>query len=271
MCRIILPPGGGLVQALRMDRSITARDASGEAKSERVALEEPLQVTLDGCPVAVVMRSPGQDEELVHGFLKTEAILSESAQVRKIDLTTSDNHALVFLMDDHDVDLSGLKRNLFSASSCGICGKASIEAVSLQHPPLEEPRRFPAHAILQSPDRLREAQVTFDATGGLHAAGLFDADGNLLVLREDVGRHNAVDKVVGWGMQTGVDFTGCFLLVSGRVSFEIMQKALAAGVSTVAAISAPTSLAVEFAERSGQTLVAFLRPPTFNLYAGELV
>ena len=253
-----------------MDRSITVRDASGDTKAERVALEEPLQITLDGSPVAVVMRTPGQDEDLVHGFLKTEAVVRDPGLVRKVDLATTTNHALVFLAEDHDVDLSRLKRNLFSASSCGICGKASIEAVRQEHPPLESPCHFPAEVILRAPDLLRGSQVAFETTGGLHAAALFDGQGSLRVIREDVGRHNAVDKVVGWGVQAGIDFTRCFLLVSGRVSFEIMQKALAAGIPAVAAISAPSSLAVEFAEQSGQTLVAFLRPPSFNLYAGTL-
>lgn len=253
-----------------MDRSVDVRDASGGARAESVAVEEPLQITLDGCPVAVLMRTPGDDRDLVLGFLKTEDIVADTAFVRKMDLSSTANHALVFLEEDHNVDLSRLKRNLFSASSCGICGKASIEAVTQAHDALVEPRRFPSQALLEAPRRLRAAQTGFDSTGGLHAAGIFDEKGELVVLMEDVGRHNAVDKVVGWGIRHGVDFSSCFLLVSGRVSFEIMQKALAAGISTVAAISAPTSLAVEFAERSGQTLVAFLRPPSFNVYAGEV-
>ncbi|WP_234045478.1 formate dehydrogenase accessory sulfurtransferase FdhD [Haloferula rosea] len=253
-----------------MDRAIKVLDASGMPKSERVAVEEPLQITLDGCPVAVVMRTPGHDVDLVRGFLRTEGATSDLSVVRKIDLKSKPNHALVFLEDQHDVDLSRLQRNLFSASSCGICGKASIEAVAMNHPALEDPVRFPKEAVLGTPDRLRRAQATFDATGGLHAAGLFDRKGELLFLREDVGRHNAVDKVIGRALGEGVELAGCFLLVSGRVSFEIMQKALVAGIPLVAAISAPSSLAVEFAEQSGQALVAFLRPPKFNLYAGHL-
>jgi len=253
-----------------MDRAITVLDASGVVKPECVAVEEPLQITIDGCPVAVVMRTPGHDEDLVAGFLKTEAITSDLKVIRKLEIGMKENHAWVFLHEDHDVDLSKLQRNLFSASSCGICGKATIEAVTLEHPPMVNPARFTKEAVLLAPERLRAAQRTFDATGGLHAAGLFDSEGNLRVLREDVGRHNAVDKVVGRAMGEGIELGDCFLLVSGRVSFEIMQKAWVAGIPLVAAISAPSSLAVEFAEQSGQALVAFLRPPAFNLYAGVL-
>lgn len=254
-----------------MDRAITVVDARGNSKPERVAVEEPLQITLDGCPVAVVMRTPGEDEDLVIGFLWTEAITADLGVIRKFDLSSKENHALVFLEEDHEVDLSKLKRNLFSASSCGICGKASIEAVTLEHPAMVDPMYFSAEVLLGAPSRLRAGQATFDSTGGLHAAGLFDAAGELLVLREDVGRHNAVDKVVGRALRDDIDLSRCFLLVSGRVSFEIMQKARVAGIPLVAAVSAPSSLAVEFAKESGQALVAFLRPPSFNLYAGNLV
>lgn len=253
-----------------MDQEVTVRDAMGEERLENLACEEPLQITLDGCPVSVVMRTPGHDEELVRGFLHTEAIVKNDKVVRKIDLTSTDNHALVFLQEDHDVDLSRLRRNLFSASSCGICGKANIDSVMGEHEALTAPRRFSQDVLLGAPERLRLAQHGFESTGGLHAAGLFDEAGTPLVVMEDVGRHNAVDKVVGWGLRHGLCFPKCFLLVSGRVSFEIMQKALAARIPTVAAISAPSSLAVEFAKQSGQTLVAFLRPPKFNVYAGGL-
>ncbi|GAA5482784.1 formate dehydrogenase accessory sulfurtransferase FdhD [Haloferula sargassicola] len=253
-----------------MDRLVPARAADGSLKDERVAVEEPLQITLDGCPVAVVMRTPGHDDDLVRGFLVTEGILKSTAAIRRIDLDSKDNHALVFLADDAEFDPARLQRNLYSASSCGICGKASIDAILAGFAPLENARRFPAAALLGAPERLRAAQETFDTTGGLHAAALFDADGEMLALREDVGRHNAVDKLVGHALATGFAVEDTFLLVSGRVSFEIMQKALGARIPLVAAISAPSSLAVEFAVRSGQTLVGFLRPPRFNLYAGGL-
>lgn len=253
-----------------MDRSVSARAADGSPKSERVAVEEPLQITLDGCPIAVVMRTPGQDEDLVRGFLITEGILPSLEAIRRIDLESKANHALVFLTDEAVFDASKLQRNLFSASSCGICGKASIDQVLTGFPALETPVRFPAAALLTAPEKLRAAQATFDTTGGLHAAALFDANGDMLALREDVGRHNAVDKLIGHALAEVIEVERAFLLVSGRASFEIMQKALGARIPMVAAISAPSSLAVEFAERSGQTLVGFLRPPSFNLYSGKL-
>ncbi len=233
-------------------------------------MREPLQITLDGCPIAVVMRTPGHDEDLVCGFLITEGILPSLNAIRRIDLESKANHALVFLTDEAVFDASKLQRNLFSASSCGICGKASIDQVLTGFPALETPAVFPATALLTAPDKLRAAQATFDTTGGLHAAALFDANGGMLALREDVGRHNAMDKLIGHALAEGIEVGRTFLLVSGRASFEIMQKALGARIPMVAAISAPSSLAVEFAQRSGQTLVGFLRPPKFNLYSGEL-
>ncbi len=248
-----------------MDREVDACDEASAGRREFVALEEPLQLTLDGHPVAVVMRTPGHDEELVRGFLLSEGIIASAGEVRRLEV--EGNHARVFL--HRAADLGRLRRNLFSASSCGICGKATIESILAGHPPIEAAARFPAAALLAAPARLREGQSTFSRTGGLHAAGLFDAAGRPRCIREDVGRHNAVDKVIGSvpPEQAGA----CFLMVSGRVSFEIMQKALAARIPLVAAISAPSSLAVEFARESGQALVAFLRPPRFNVYAGEVV
>ena len=253
-----------------MDQPVPARTADGQPKTERVAVEEPLQITLDGHPVAVVMRTPGHDEDLVRGFLLTEGILGSPADIARIDLDSRDNHALVFVAEQARYDPQRLRRNLFSASSCGICGKASIDTVLAGFPALGSAPRFRRGALLLAPERLRAAQATFDATGGLHAAALFDAGGGMLALREDVGRHNAVDKAIGHALAGDIALDRLFLLVSGRVSFEIMQKALGARIPLVAAISAPSSLAVDFARRSGQALVAFLRPPTFNLYAGEL-
>lgn len=253
-----------------MHRSYPAHDARLRPKPEAVALEEPLQLTLDGHPLAVLMRTPGDDDDLVRGFLLTEGIVRSLDEIRRIDLDTP-NHARVFLAEHADFDPGRLRRNLFSASSCGICGKASVDAILADHPPLEAPCRIPAAALLGAPDQLRSAQPTFDLTGGLHAAGLFSAEGCLLALREDIGRHNAVDKLIGHAARNGLPLGVCFLLVSGRVSFEIMQKALAARLPLVAAISAPSSLAIDFARDSGQTLVAFLRPPEFNVYTGEAV
>ena len=244
------------------------RCGSGEPVEtfDRVAVEEPLEIRLDGHPVAVVMRTPSHDEELAAGFLVTEGIISNVGELRKIEPRPEENRVLVFLEEGVSVDLGRLTRHLFTGSSCGLCGKATLEAVFTEFPPIEQPLPVPDAVLLEAPGKLREAQGTFETTGGLHAAGLFSAAGALLVVREDIGRHNAVDKVVGHALLHDIDPTACFLLVSGRLSFEIMQKALAARIPAVAAISAPSSLAVEFAQKSGQTLVGFLRPPTFNRY-----
>ncbi len=251
-----------------MDKQVMARDAAGVEAPDLVSVEEPLQIVVDGRAVAVTMRTPGHDAELVLGFLRTEGIISSAGQVRRIELEAKPNHALVFLADGVEVDFTKLTRHVFSASSCGLCGKATIDAVTAGLPRLESAAVFPGRALLEAPARLEARQASFARTGGLHAAGLFDAAGALLAAREDIGRHNAVDKVLGHAIQTGCDLSGCFLLVSGRVSFEIMQKALAGGLPLVAAISAPSSLAIEFARESGQALVAFLRPPGFKIYAG---
>jgi FdhD protein len=222
---------------------------------------------VDGTPVAVVMRTPGDDEDLVRGFLLTEGLVDSLDDVRHIDLEAKQNHALVFLADDVLLDHESLSRNLYSASSCGICGKASIEAIQQHAPPIESDFSISVATVLALPDALRAEQAVFENTGGLHAAALFSGDGKLLALREDIGRHNAVDKVIGWAAGKA-DLTETVLQVSGRVSFEVMQKALVARIPVVSAISAPSSLAVDFARDSGQTLIGFLRPPKFNIYSG---
>ncbi len=235
-------------------------------RDDLVSVEEPLQVIIDGRPLAVLMRTPGDDELLVMGFLLTEGIIDKASQVRRIDLEARDNHALVFLIDDHQCDWERLTRHLFSASSCGLCGKATIDAILQSHPPIETKPVFDPAVIQKAPDIMRAAQANFDSTGGIHASGIFSKDGELLVLREDIGRHNALDKVIGEGLMKGLDFSACFLLVSGRVSFELMQKAVAARLPLVAGISAPSSLAVSFAKTSNQSLIGFLRPPSMNIY-----
>lgn len=235
--------------------------------SDDVAREEPLQITVDGTPVAVVMRTPGHDEDLVKGFLLTEGLIKSLDSVSRIDLENKQNHAYVFLADDVVLDHARLSRNLFSASSCGICGKASIEAIQQNAPPIESGFKISSDVILGLPDALRAAQEVFSNTGGLHAAALVTADGEILILREDVGRHNAIDKVIGWATEQKINLTNTLLQVSGRVSFEVMQKALVARIPIVSAISAPSSLAVEFARESDQTLIGFLRPPKFNIYS----
>jgi FdhD protein len=188
-------------------------------------------------------------------------------QLRKIEPRPEENRVLVFLADGVAVDLGRLTRHLFTGSSCGLCGKATLEAIFTDFPPIERRIEISDAVLLAAPAKLRAAQTTFESTGGLHAAGIFSADGELLVLREDIGRHNAVDKVIGHALLNGIDLKSTLLLVSGRLSFEIMQKALAARIPAVAAISAPSSLAVEFARKSGQTLIGFLRPPVFNRYS----
>ena len=236
--------------------------------SDQVACEEPLQITVDGTPVAVVMRTPGYDSDLVMGFLLTEGLVKDTSDIARIDLEQKVNHALVFLVDEVVLDHAKLSRNLFSASSCGICGKASIEAIHQQAAPVEKGLVIAADIFIGLPHALRAAQETFNCTGGLHAAALSDGKGRVLVLREDVGRHNAIDKVIGWAARENLDMAKTILQVSGRVSFEVMQKSLMARISVVSAISAPSSLAVEFARESGQTLIGFLRPPKFNVYTG---
>ncbi len=238
------------------------------ATDDFVAVEEPLEIRLDGHPVAVVMRTPGEDLDLVVGFLITEGIIPSVADLRKTEIRPDENRALAFLIDDVEVDLGRLTRHVFSSSSCGLCGKATLEAIFSDFPPITEKPKITDAVFLSAPGKLRAAQSAFDATGGLHAAGLFSAAGDLLILREDVGRHNAVDKVIGHALLHGIPLEATFLMLSGRVSFEILQKSLAARIPVIAAISAPSSLAVDFAKRSGQTLIGFLRPPTFNRYAG---
>lgn len=243
---------------------------TGDAAFDDVAREEPLELRVNGQPVAVIMRTPGNDEELAAGFLLTEGVIR-----RREDLFSTrhnprnhDGNVLeVFLADGVRVDLARLTRHVFGASSCGLCGKATIKAIRTRFPPVRSALRLTAETLLSMPDRLRQGQSLFGRTGGLHAAGLFEADGSLVDLSEDVGRHNAVDKLLGRALlndRLPLDTT--LLLVSGRVSFEIVQKALAAGIPVVAAVGAPSSLAVEFARSAGQSLVGFLRDGRFNLY-----
>ncbi|MBI5766542.1 MAG: formate dehydrogenase accessory sulfurtransferase FdhD [Verrucomicrobia bacterium] len=255
-----------------------------EARDEALAVEEPLEIRVGGRAVAVVMRTPGHDRELAAGFLVTEGVVRRRDEVVDMvycrmrpaaheagDGTPNENALDVLLAPGAAVDWARLTRHVFTSSSCGVCSKASIEAVRAQFPPLAgalAPRR---EILAQLPDRLRAAQAVFDATGGLHACALFDAAGAMRVAREDVGRHNALDKAIGHAFfADALPLPGHILLVSGRVSFEIVQKALAAGVPCVAAISAPTSAAVELAQESGMTLVAFLRGARMNVYAGTL-
>jgi FdhD protein len=273
--------GMSLAKVLR-SKPITRIDDGGKSSTamDQLAVEEPLEIRVGGRSVAVVMRTPGHDRELAAGFLVTEGLLRRRDDLLDIVRCTggrvpageaADNVVDVLLAPGAAVDFSRLTRHVFTSSSCGICSKASIEAVQGQFPPITRalaPRR---EVLVGLPKRLAAAQAGFAATGGLHASALFNRDGSLEIVREDVGRHNALDKLIGHAfLADRLPLEKRILLVSGRVSFELMQKALAAGIACVAAISAPTTAAVEFAEASGQTLVGFLRGERMNVYAGTL-
>jgi len=245
----------------------------GELSSapDELAPEEPLEVRVRGRPVSVTMRTPGHDAELAAGFLLTEGIIRSREDVLRVEPCgrNEDGNLLnVVLAPEVHVDFEKLTRHVFASSSCGLCGKATIESVRSAFPPVESDLMVDAETLVGLPEVMRRAQSSFDRTGGVHAAALFDAAGTLLVIREDVGRHNAVDKVLGFALLNGLlPADRHVLLVSGRSSFEIMQKALAGRVPVVAAVSAPSSLAAEFARESGQTLVGFLREGRMNVYS----
>ena len=245
---------------------------------DRAATEEPLEVRLHDRQFAVIMRTPGADRELAAGFLLAEGVLKsaddlgtiEYCQDPKADHPENIINATLVNGSAESLDrfLAG-RRNVTTNSSCGMCGRLSIDSLKTNLPPLVVPWTVPAATILGLPDRLRTAQSVFEATGGLHAAGLFTREGALETIAEDVGRHNAVDKVIGrMVMQERLPLTGMMLFVSGRTSFEIVQKAAVAGVPILAAVSAPSSLAIDLAERAGITLIGFIRGDSFNVYTG---
>jgi FdhD protein len=260
-------------------RRVLRVPVSGAAdyRADLLAVEEPLEIRVDGEPLTVTMRTPGDDIDLAAGFLFTEGLLTGLGDVREIRMC-DENVAAVTVADDggllkaHGVNaVQSAARNFLTTSACGVCGKDSIEAIRVRSAfdVAADPVRVSPAVLAGLPDRLRDAQRVFSRTGGLHAAGLFTPDGTLLVLREDVGRHNAVDKVAGWALRSGlVPLTGHVLLVSGRASFELAQKALMIGLPVLAAVSAPSSLAVSLAEEGGMTLIGFLRGTTMNVYAG---
>ena len=245
------------------------------SSSDEVAVEEPLEIRVEGHSVAVVMRTPGHDRELAAGFALTEGVVCGRSEIFEITscLTTgSHTHNVVdiALTDPDRFDKARFTRRLFTSSSCGICGKATIEAALQQFPPIKSAPTIESKMLLGLPKKLSAAQETFRRTGGLHACALFSFAGELVLIREDVGRHNALDKLIGHQLLADKLPLGEYiLLLSGRVSFEMTQKALAAGIAIIAAISAPTSLAVEFARANNQTLVGFLRGETMNIYAGK--
>ncbi|MFE1267920.1 formate dehydrogenase accessory sulfurtransferase FdhD [Streptomyces sp. NPDC058758] len=257
------------------------RGGAVNARPDTLVAEEPLEIRLDGRPIAITMRTPGNDFALAAGFLVSEGVLASAADVRSIvycagakeDGTNTYNVVDVKLAPGVVVPDITLERNVYTTSSCGLCGKASLDAVrtTARFPIADAPPVRVSPALLSAlPDRLRAAQKVFDTTGGLHAAALFSEDGELLDVREDVGRHNAVDKLVGRALREDLlPLDRAVLLVSGRASFELAQKAVMAGIPVLAAVSAPSSLAVDLAAETGLTLVGFLRGPDMNVYAGE--
>jgi FdhD protein len=270
----------GRVTARRSVVRIDVAAGTSVRRPDTLAAEEPLEIRVGPAagpkrPLAVTMRTPGDDLDLAIGFLLTEGFIRDAADVRTAQLCAGDNEPNTYnvvdvTLADHvpapEVDPA---RNFYTTSSCGVCGKASIDAVRIKS-------RFTvdvdetgveAAVLAELPDRLRAAQKTFASTGGLHAAGLFTPAGDLVVAREDVGRHNAVDKIIGWAVRSErLPLTGHVLMVSGRASFELAQKASMAGIPILAAVSAPSTLAVELADEVGMTVVGFLRNPTMNVY-----
>lgn len=254
-------------------------DGTSRQRPDSLVAEEPLEIRVGGTPLSVTMRTPGHDVELAHGFLLTEGVIGSREDLSGARYCDSVDDQGRNTYNVLDVDLApgvappdvSLERNFYTTSSCGVCGKASLDAVKLKsrHSPAADPLKIKREVLVSLPDRLREQQKVFGSTGGLHAAALFDADGELLVAREDVGRHNAVDKVLGRMLMTSaIPAAGTVLMVSGRASFELVQKAVMAGVPVLAAVSAPSSLAADLAEEAGMTLVGFLRGETGNVYTG---
>ncbi|MGA6152871.1 formate dehydrogenase accessory sulfurtransferase FdhD [Stenotrophomonas sp. NPDC087984] len=271
-------------------RVIRIRDGAVSTRPDTLVAEEPLEIRLNGKPLAITMRTPGDDFALAAGFLVSEGVLGRADELANIvycagateDGSNTYNVVDVTLAPGVPVPDITLERNVYTTSSCGLCGKASLDAVrTTARWPLadglgdgadggDSPVRIEPETLSVLPDRLRAAQRVFDRTGGLHAAGLFTPGGELLDLREDVGRHNAVDKLVGRALQQGLlPLSGSVLMVSGRASFELAQKAVMAGIPVLAAVSAPSSLAVDLAAETGLTLVGFLRGTSMNVYAGE--
>jgi len=233
----------------------------GRTERDHVAVEEPLEIRIGGVPVAVTMRTPGHDEELALGFCLSEGLRPAGARL------PADLAANTVDVDAPGFDPARLQRSFYTTSSCGVCGKGALDAVAVEAPRVTSELRVPLALVSSLLDRLREAQAAFAVTGGLHATGLFTPDGGLLCVREDVGRHNALDKVVGWAFGAGrLPLAECVLCVSGRLSFELVQKAAVAGCPVLVAVGAPSSLAVELAADRGVTLCGFVRGGTANVY-----
>lgn len=257
------------------------REGVSSRVEDHVAAEEPLEIRIGDEPMAITMRTPGHDRDLAAGFCLTEGVIEHADELEDVSAcgeSKTGNVMVVTLIDEamtkRTKQIACAKRELYMSSSCGLCGKQSLDRIEQKVPKISDQFRMSRQILMTLPSMMREAQPTFEQTGGLHAAALFDGRGKLELLREDVGRHNAVDKVVGAKLLLGqLPLETSVLLVSGRASFEIMQKAAMAGLSVVAAISAPSSLAVDFAVRFNMTLVGFLRQGRMNIYhdAGRLV
>jgi FdhD protein len=248
------PQSAARVEVLRLP--------AGESEPDELAVEEPLEIRVNGRPIAVTMRTPGHDDELAIGFLLSEGVAVVDAQ------PTVDLAANTIEVTAEDFDLDRLQRNFYTSSSCGVCGKGALEAVAVAAPRVESDLTVPAELVARLPDLLRTAQPAFAATGGLHATGLFAPSGELLCVREDVGRHNAMDKVIGSAQREGLlPLRQALLCVSGRLSFELVQKAAVAGCPVMVAVGAPSSLAVELAQDRGLTLCGFVRGGRVNVYS----
>ncbi len=239
--------------------------------TDSLVTEEPIEIVLGETPLAVLMRTPGHDQDLVTGFAITEGIVLGPAEVLRvagIPGTPNENRTRLVLAEGVHVDPERFRRNMFASSSCGVCGKASIDALRVASPPPLPGPVFSPQNLLDLPAVMSASQDTFKATGGLHSAAIFSPGGELLVIREDIGRHNAVDKVIGAQARVSWPLGEVILLVSGRISFEVVQKAAVAGIPVVCGISAASSLAVDLAEELGMTVVGFLRDESFNVYSG---
>lgn len=260
--------GGGATT--RRIATYVGRERVFAERTDALAVEDPLEIRVGGRPISVTMRTPGSDIELALGFLFGEGIIAERGDVASARIAGRHGGTVEIELAQSRRALPDLTRHFYTTSSCGVCGKASVDAIrTAAGIDLDDPVRFEAEVLLDLPRRLREAQGLFAETGGLHAAGLFDDRGELTTLHEDVGRHNAVDKVVGAAFSSGaLPLHGTALLVSGRASFELVQKAAMARVPVLLAVGAPSSLAVELADDVGMTLVGFLRDGRFNVYAG---
>jgi len=261
----------------------TVENGLSSSRSDVLAVEEPLQICLNGFPLSITMRTPGNDLDLAVGFLFTEAIIVDVNQILSMRSDhgvdepgepapeSSSDRVTIRLKPDVTIDPARIRRNFYTSSSCGVCGKLAISALEV-HPPRpmrQSGAKFRPDLIYRLPDLLRQTQHAFDRTGGLHAAALFSPEGSLLGLREDVGRHNAVDKLIGFALRDGkLPLEDSLILVSGRAGFELVQKSIMASIPVLAAVGAPSSLAVDLANRFGMTLVGFLRGQRFNIYSG---